>query len=71
MGEVGVKNVHVATASFGESKYEGLRAYERGAVKEGVGMGGALFYAQSVRRDALKLVEAEYERVWRYVKRGD
>jgi len=71
MAEVGVKNVHVATVSFGESKYEGLRAYERGAVKEGVGMGGALFYAQSMGRDVLKLVEAEYERVWRYVKRGD
>lgn len=61
--EVGVKNVHVANVSFAASRHPGLRAYEEGYVKEGVGMGGALFYAQLVGRNVLPLVEAEYERV--------
>ncbi|RFA95983.1 nicotinate mononucleotide-dependent phosphoribosyltransferase CobT [Pyrobaculum aerophilum] len=60
---VGVKNVYIAGVSFAGSKYEGLRAYERGAVKEGVAMGGALFYALSKGKDVLRLVEAEYERL--------
>lgn len=62
MNQVGVRNIHVATVSFAKSRFEGLRAYERGAVKEGVAMGGALFYAQLKGVDPLPLVEAEYER---------
>ncbi|MEZ0248248.1 MAG: nicotinate mononucleotide-dependent phosphoribosyltransferase CobT [Thermoproteus sp.] len=63
MRAVGASNIHVASASFAESKRPGLRAYEEGAVKEGVAMGGALFYAQLIGRDVLQLVEAEYDRV--------
>ncbi|MFN3803501.1 MAG: nicotinate mononucleotide-dependent phosphoribosyltransferase CobT [Pyrobaculum sp.] len=69
MSQVGVRNLHVATASFRNSRFEGLRAYEIGVVKEGVAMGGALFYTQLRQVDPLPLVEREYERLWRLLKR--
>ncbi|MFN7105625.1 MAG: nicotinate mononucleotide-dependent phosphoribosyltransferase CobT [Pyrobaculum sp.] len=63
MSQVGVRNLHVATASFRNSRFEGLQAYEKGFVKEGVAMGGALFYTQLRQVDPLPLVEKEYE-IW-------
>ncbi|MEM1637261.1 MAG: TIGR00303 family protein [Pyrobaculum sp.] len=68
MEAVGVRHIHVATASFAASRYPGLRAYEQGAVKEGVAMGGALYYAQLIGRDILTHVEKEYERVVNLIK---
>ncbi|MEM4510326.1 MAG: TIGR00303 family protein [Pyrobaculum sp.] len=70
MESIGVRNIHVANISFEKARYEGLRLYERGFVKEGVAMGGALFYLQLRGVDPLPLVEAEYERVWRYLEKG-
>ncbi|MEZ0320041.1 MAG: nicotinate mononucleotide-dependent phosphoribosyltransferase CobT [Pyrobaculum sp.] len=71
MEAVGVRHVHVATVSFAASKHPGLRAYEQGAVKEGVAMGGALYYAQLIGRDALANVEKEYERITNLTRRKD
>jgi uncharacterized protein (TIGR00303 family) len=48
------------------SRFEGLRAYEKGYVKEGVGAGGALVLAAAwgmSNAEILGTVEAEYERL--------
>lgn len=58
MEAVGVRNVHIANVDFSASRHGGLRAYERGAVKEGVGMGGALYYAQLRGMSNGEIVEA-------------
>jgi NaMN:DMB phosphoribosyltransferase len=56
-----------ADLDFSGSRFEGLRAYERGFVKEGVGAGGAVIAAMaksrgSISREALlKEVEGLYE----------
>lgn len=42
--KIGV-DTYAAPFDFSDSKYEGLRDYEKGFVKEGVGMGGAVRYA--------------------------
>jgi uncharacterized protein (TIGR00303 family) len=58
-----------ANLNFSESKLEGLRAYEKGVVKEGVGAGGAAIAAMakskgSITKDALlKEIERNYDRL--------
>lgn len=42
--EIGV-NTYVAPLDFSHSRYKGLFEYEIGYIKEGVGMGGAVWYA--------------------------
>ncbi|MEM4856315.1 MAG: TIGR00303 family protein, partial [Sulfolobales archaeon] len=57
---------------FSTSKYEGLRAYEHGYVKEGVGAGGTLIACTMVREvsiaEIFNAVEEEYERVTNLVR---
>jgi len=56
---------------FSQSKFEGLKAYEAGVVKEGVGAGGATMAAMaksegSITKDTLlKEIERNYERLVR------
>ena len=54
---------------FSRSPYEGLRYYERGYVKEGVGAGGTAFIAHVLTgksvREIEKSVNEEYERLMR------
>jgi uncharacterized protein (TIGR00303 family) len=58
-----------ADLDFSQSRFEGLKAYEAGAVKEGVGAGGAAIAAiakskGSITKDALlKEIERNYERL--------
>jgi uncharacterized protein (TIGR00303 family) len=58
-----------ADLNFSQSKFEGLRAYEAGVAKEGVGAGGATIAAMmkaegSITKDALlREVERNYERL--------
>ncbi|ACB39246.1 nicotinate mononucleotide-dependent phosphoribosyltransferase CobT [Pyrobaculum neutrophilum] len=63
MREVGVRRVYASRSSFGGSRCRGLRAYDRGYVKEGVAMGYALWRAESSGVDPLPQVEAELERL--------
>ncbi len=61
----------VVNISFADAPYPGLRAYEEGYVKEGVGMGGAVLAA--VVRGGASLGEVErrvYEEYARLVGRG-
>jgi len=44
--EIGI-NFYAANLNFSRSKYQGLRDYERGVVKEGVGAGGSVFISES------------------------
>ena len=37
---------HATDPGFGQSRLQGLRQYEAGFVKEGVGAGGAIYLAQ-------------------------
>lgn len=56
----------VARISLAEAPYPGLRRYEEGYVKEGVGMGGALVLAGLEGRSDRELLDAiyrEYERI--------
>ncbi len=50
-----IANVPVLAADvdFGESKFDGLKAYERGIVKEGVGAGGAAIAAMAATEGAV------------------
>jgi len=58
-----------ADLSFAESRFDGLRAYERGFVKEGVGAGGAAIAAMAKSRGSiskftlLEEVEKNYRRL--------
>jgi uncharacterized protein (TIGR00303 family) len=58
-----------ANLNFSQSKFEGLKAYEKGVVKEGVGAGGAAIAAMAkskgfITKDALlKEIESNYDRV--------
>jgi len=58
-----------ADLNFSQSKFEGLKAYETGVVKEGVGAGGATITAMakskgSITKDALlKEIERNYDRL--------
>jgi uncharacterized protein (TIGR00303 family) len=58
-----------ADLNFGQSRFEGLRAYEAGVVKEGVGAGGAAIAAMaksegSITKDTLlREIERNYERL--------
>jgi NaMN:DMB phosphoribosyltransferase len=52
--------------SFRDSKYEGLRKYEEGYVKEGVGAGAALViraYSGYSREEIIDSIEKEYRRI--------
>ncbi len=58
--------VSVADVSFSDSRLEGLRLYEEGYVKEGVGMGGLMVAALEAglrAEDILRAVERSYEAV--------
>lgn len=58
--------VKVAPIDFSGSRFDGLRLYEEGYVKEGVGMGGLMIAALEAGltpEDILEAVEGEYERV--------
>ena len=63
--EIGVTNIKVARTSFSSSRFPGLRYYDRGYVKEGVAMGGALYIASLRGLPVLELVEREYEELVR------
>jgi len=56
-----------STISFGDSPFRGLRAYEEGYVKEGVGAGGCLVVASLIYglgpEELKRAIYAEYERV--------
>jgi NaMN:DMB phosphoribosyltransferase len=56
--------VLAADMDFGGSRFEGLRAYEKGIVKEGVGAGGAAIAAMAATEGAVtkELLLAEIER---------
>ncbi|MEM2210436.1 MAG: TIGR00303 family protein [Nitrososphaerales archaeon] len=69
-----VKQIHdlgilIANLDFSTSKYEGLRMYEKGFVKEGVGAGGAAIAAilkskgKITPKILLKRIEENYERL--------
>lgn len=52
--------------SFQDTKYQGLRAYDKGFVKEGVGAGGALVLGRAKGlglEELRRLIEKEYEEV--------
>lgn len=61
--------VLAADLNFGSSKFSGLRAYEAGVVKEGVGVGGATIAAMAktngtvTKETMLKEVERNYEQL--------
>ncbi|WP_236698126.1 nicotinate mononucleotide-dependent phosphoribosyltransferase CobT [Pyrodictium occultum] len=60
--------VLAARFSMAGSRHAGLRAYEKGYVKEGVGAGGALVLGAArglPAREMLEAVEEEYERITR------
>jgi NaMN:DMB phosphoribosyltransferase len=63
--EIGVTNIKVTRTSFSSSRFPGLRYYDRGYVKEGVAMGGALYIASLRGLPVLELVEREYEELVR------
>ena len=55
---------YVAPIDLSGSKYTGLSDYEKGYVKEGVGMGGAVWYALqngATMEDIVNRVEELYE----------
>jgi len=66
-----IANVPILAADidFTQSKFEGLKAYEAGVVKEGVGAGGAAIAAMaksegSITKDTiLREIERNYERL--------
>lgn len=63
--DIGVDS-YAAPLDFSKSKYPGLADYEKGFIKEGVGMGGAVWYAQregvSIER-IIKKTEDLYEQI--------
>ncbi len=63
---VGVPFVH-STVGLGTSRHEGLRAYELGHVKEGVGAGAALILASLIglrsQDEIVQLIDSEYDRL--------
>jgi NaMN:DMB phosphoribosyltransferase len=55
--------IHVFDPGFADSRLPGLRKYEAGEVKEGVGAGGAMYAAGMLgvtQREMLGAVEAVY-----------
>ncbi len=62
-----------STFSFEDTRFEGLKLYDRGYAKEGVGAGGALVVAEVKglsREEVLRLVESEYGRLLSEAKVG-
>ena len=64
IGEIADVPVLAADVDFGASRFEGLRAYEKGIVKEGVGAGGASIAAMAKLEGAVtkELLLKEIER---------
>ncbi len=63
--EIGVE-VYEAKLDFSKSRFKGLRMYEEGYVKEGVGAGGSVYLAEKHGvsiDDIVKEVERIYERI--------
>ncbi|WP_457550737.1 nicotinate mononucleotide-dependent phosphoribosyltransferase CobT [Archaeoglobus sp.] len=63
--EIGVE-YYVAQLDFSESEFNGLRDYEKGFVKEGVGAGGAVYLAEKKGfscEDVFKKVEDLYRKL--------
>jgi len=67
--QVGDIPIMAADLNFGASRHSGLRAYESGVVKEGVGAGGAVISAimktngKVTRTSLQEQIEREYERI--------
>ncbi|MBX9695060.1 MAG: hypothetical protein K2Z81_21930, partial [Cyanobacteria bacterium] len=65
---VGVPFMH-STVGMGQSRHAGLRAYEQGHVKEGVGAGAALVLASLMgccsQVEIVDLIDSEYDRLVR------
>jgi NaMN:DMB phosphoribosyltransferase len=65
--EIGEVPVLAADLDFGTSRFDGLKAYEKGIVKEGVGAGGASIAAMAATEGAitkemlLREIEHNYE----------
>lgn len=60
--------IHVVDPGFADSHMQGLRRYEAGEVKEGVGAGGAMYAAGMLgidQKTMLSTVEAVYEELMR------
>ena len=62
--EIGDVPVLAADLDFADSRFDGLRAYEKGIVKEGVGAGGASIAAMAATEGAVakELLLREIER---------
>ncbi len=63
--EIGI-DYYVANLDFSQSKFNGLRDYERGFVKEGVGAGGAVYLAERRGfscKDVFRKVEELYAKL--------
>lgn len=67
--QIGKIPIMASNLNFGKSKHKGLRAYEHGVVKEGVGAGGSSIGAMLKSKGAinakvlLKEIEQNYERL--------
>jgi uncharacterized protein (TIGR00303 family) len=67
--QVGDVPIMAANLDFSSSKHSGLRAYESGVVKEGVGAGGVSISAMSMKLGQITVlslqqeIEREYERI--------
>lgn len=69
--QVGRVPVLAANIDFSASKHDGLRAYERGMVKEGVGCGGATIAALLKRREIrIENVIRETENIYNRLRGG-
>ncbi|MDO5562947.1 MAG: nicotinate-nucleotide--dimethylbenzimidazole phosphoribosyltransferase, partial [Synergistaceae bacterium] len=60
--KIGVE-CYAAPFDFSKSKYQGLADYEKGFVKEGVGMGGAAWYAMRSGAD-MEMITARSEKLY-------
>jgi NaMN:DMB phosphoribosyltransferase len=49
--------VNIAALGFSNSPHKGLQDYEKGYVKEGVGAGGAVLYAEKLGVTVLRVIE--------------
>jgi NaMN:DMB phosphoribosyltransferase len=64
VGQIADVPVLAADIDFGDSKFAGLKAYEKGIVKEGVGAGGATIAAMATTKGAVtkEMLVREIER---------
>jgi uncharacterized protein (TIGR00303 family) len=69
VGQIAETPILAANLNFGSSKFTGLKAYETGIVKEGVGVGGVTIAAivktrGSINKETmLKEIESNYEKI--------